>query len=130
MNGVQSLRGGTAEPDERLRQMETRIHVAEKSNRALLEEVVRLQSELKGQIRRNEDTLREERQARIQMENSMRASNDLMAQMSARLKNAEERVQEEKSTVNALVSQTKNMEHAVLGGQQDLLNRKDHQATK
>jgi hypothetical protein len=31
------------EPEERLRQLETRVNVAERSNRALLEEVVRLQ---------------------------------------------------------------------------------------
>ena len=37
------------EPEERLRQLETRVNVAERSNRALLEEVVRLQSELKVQ---------------------------------------------------------------------------------
>mgnify|MGYP001794166103 FL=1 len=37
------------EAEEKIRQLETRINVTEKSNRALLEEVVRLQSELKGQ---------------------------------------------------------------------------------
>lgn len=36
------------EAEEKIRQLETRINVTEKSNRALLEEVVRLQSELKG----------------------------------------------------------------------------------
>lgn len=34
--------------EEKVRQLETRINVTERSNRALLEEVVRLQSELKG----------------------------------------------------------------------------------
>ena len=116
--------------DERIRQMEVRISVTEKSNRALLEEVVRLQSELKGQIRRNEETLRDERQARMQMENTMRAGNDLITQMSSRLKSTEEKVAEERSTVSALLSQTKNMEQVVLGGQQDLLNRRDLQAAK
>lgn len=37
-----------AESDEKIKQLEMRINVTEKSNRALLEEVVRLQSELKG----------------------------------------------------------------------------------
>lgn len=36
------------EAEEKIRHLETRINVTEKSNRALLEEVVRLQSELKG----------------------------------------------------------------------------------
>lgn len=36
------------EAEERVRVLESRVNVTEKSNRALLEEVVRLQSELKG----------------------------------------------------------------------------------
>lgn len=36
--------------EEKIRQLETRINVTERSNRALLEEVVRLQSELKGML--------------------------------------------------------------------------------
>ena len=49
----------------RLRHLEGRLNVTDQSNKALLEELVRLQGELKGSIRRNEDTLREEREERL-----------------------------------------------------------------
>ena len=68
-----------------LRQLEMRINVAERSNRALLEEVVRLQSELKTQGRQAEEKIQDERNSRKQMENSLRSSNDLIMQLTARL---------------------------------------------
>jgi uncharacterized coiled-coil protein SlyX len=47
------------EPEERVRQLEMRVAVSEKSNRALLEEVLRLQSDLKGSARHNDEMVRE-----------------------------------------------------------------------
>ncbi|XP_064594874.1 coiled-coil domain-containing protein 154-like isoform X2 [Liolophura sinensis] len=111
--------------EDKSRQIETRLAVAEKSNRALLEEVVRLQGELKSSARRNEDILREERNARMQLEISLQTSSDLIAQMNARIKNTEEKVQEEKLALNSLVNHTKSVEQAVLGSQQELLSKKD-----
>ena len=87
------------EPEERLRQLETRVNVAERSNRALLEEVVRLQGELKANNRRSDETLREEKQARNQLENTLRASADVLSQMSQRIQVSQSK--------NALQSLTK-----------------------
>ncbi|XP_013381950.1 neurofilament heavy polypeptide isoform X5 [Lingula anatina] len=119
-----------AEPEERLRHLETRVNVTEKSNRALLEEVVRLQSELKTNVRRSEDVLREERQTRLQLENSLRASNDLIAQLSSRLKRTEDKIAEERMAISALVNHTKSVEQAVLGSQQELVSRKEAQTAR
>ena len=116
--------------DDKFRQLETRVNVAEKSNRALLDEVVRLQSELKTNLRRNEEIVRDERQTQSQMENSLRASNDLIAQLSSRIKRTEEKVQEERQAVSALVNHTKSVEQAVLGSQQELMSRREMQAAK
>ncbi|XP_071507783.1 coiled-coil domain-containing protein 154-like [Diadema antillarum] len=114
----------------RLQQMENRLGIAEQSNRALLEEVVRLQGELKQSHRRTEDSLLAERQARQQLTENIRASNDLIGQLGARLKRAEERVSDERTAVGALVNHTKQVEQAVLGSQQELMAKKDQQMAK
>ncbi|XP_041474639.1 golgin subfamily A member 6-like protein 22 isoform X5 [Lytechinus variegatus] len=114
----------------RLQQMENRLGVAEQSNRALLEEVVRLQGELKQSHRASEETLQAERQARQQLTENIRASNDLIGQLGARLKRAEERVSDERTAVGALVNHTKQVEQAVLGSQQEILAKRDQQMTK
>ena len=111
--------------DDRYRQLESRVNVAEKSNRALLEEVVRLQSELKSTIRRNEDIIREERQTRAHIESSLRGANDLIGQLGVRLQRTEDRLTEEKSAVNALISHQKTVEQAIIGNQQEVLSRRD-----
>ncbi|XP_033108445.1 golgin subfamily A member 6-like protein 22 isoform X2 [Anneissia japonica] len=116
--------------DAKVRQFDNRLSVAEQSNRALLEEVVRLQGELKQAHRKTEDMLAVERQARQQLTENIRASNDLIGQLGARLKRAEEKVAEERSAVGALVNHTKQVEQAVLGSQQELVAKRDHQMTK
>ena len=124
----QSTEGLGAE--ERIRQIESRVVVAEKSNRALLEEVVRLQSEQKAQTRTHNEIMQQEKQSRIQLENSLRASNDLILQLSQRLQRAEDKVLEEKANVSSLINHTKNMEQTVMGNQKELVSRKDEQNTK
>ncbi|KAF6031395.1 CCDC154 [Bugula neritina] len=119
-----------AESDEKIKQLEMRINVTEKSNRALLEEVVRLQSELKGNVRRNDELLREEKNSRSQLENALRASNDVIQQLTNRLARAEEKSQEERNAISSLVNHTKSVEQAVLGSQQELLGRRDIQNQK
>lgn len=111
--------------DDRMRQLEMRLNVTEKSNRALLEEIVRLQTDIKTSTRKNDDILREERYARQQQESVIRASNDLIMQLATRLKSNEEKLQEERITLSSLVNHTKSVEQAVLGSQQELLSRKD-----
>ena len=101
------------------------MNVAEKSNRALLEEVVRLQSELKTTIRRNDDIIREERQTRSNIETSLRSANDVIGQLSVRWQRSEDRLVEEKTAVTALISHQKTVEQAIIGNQQEVLSRLD-----
>lgn len=118
------------EGDERIREMEMRLTVSEKSNRALLEEVLRLQNEIKSSGRRSDDILREERKARQDVETSIKVCSDLISQLTARIKTTEERVQEEKMTLSTLVNHTKGVEQVVLSSQHELLNKKAVQSTK
>ncbi|XP_038063722.1 golgin subfamily A member 6-like protein 22 isoform X5 [Patiria miniata] len=116
--------------ENRLRQVEDRLNMSEQSCRALLEEVVRLRGELKQSHLRSDEAIQSERQSRQQLADSIRSSNDLIGQLGARLKRAEERVSDERTAVGALVNHTKQVEQAVLGSQQELVARRDQQLTK
>nr|XP_006814680.1 PREDICTED: coiled-coil domain-containing protein 154-like [Saccoglossus kowalevskii] len=125
LSSIQDYSEGT-----RMNQLEQRLSISERSNRALLEEVVRLQGELKQSHRKTEETLAAERQARQHLAENLRSSNDLIGQLGARLKRAEEKVQDERAAVGALVNHTKQVEQAVLGSQQEILSRRDQQYAK
>ncbi|KAJ7362135.1 hypothetical protein OS493_013226 [Desmophyllum pertusum] len=109
----------------RIRHIEGRVKMSEQSNKALLEELVRLQGELKGSIRRNEDTLREEREERLVLSEKIRAANNLYTQMTMRVARAEEKIESEHNTVGTLVNHTKQVEQALMGNQQQLLSRRE-----
>ncbi|XP_041365029.1 coiled-coil domain-containing protein 154-like isoform X3 [Gigantopelta aegis] len=115
---------------DRVQFLESRLGVTEKSNRTLLEEVLRLQNELRVNVHRNEATLREERSARHTLETSLKMCNDLIMQLSARIKATEEKILDEKSALSSLVGHTKGVEQAVVASQQELKARKDAQAAK
>ncbi|XP_025105725.1 coiled-coil domain-containing protein 154-like isoform X2 [Pomacea canaliculata] len=118
------------ESEEKLRLLETRLGLTEKSNRSLLEEVLRLQNDLRISVVRNEQSIRDEKQARIQLDSSLNIVNDLITQLAARIKTAEEKILEEKSTLSSLVQHTKGVEQTVLASQQELKSRKDVQGNK
>ena len=92
--------------------------------------VVQYPGELKQSLRSSEETLLAERQARQQLTENIRASNDLIGQLGARLKRAEERVSDERTAVGALVNHTKQVEQAVLGSQQEILAKRDQQMAR
>ena len=108
-------RNSPAHEGGRLRHLEGRVNIGEQSNKALLEELVRLQGELKGSIRRNEDTLREEREERLILSEKMQAANNLYTQMMMRMARAEEKIESERNTVGTLVNHTKQVEQALMG---------------
>ncbi|XP_076458834.1 uncharacterized protein LOC143292443 isoform X2 [Babylonia areolata] len=118
------------ESDEKMRMLETRLGVTEKSNRALLEEVLRLQNELRVTVARNEQSIRDEKQARMQLDSSIHIVNDLISQLANRIRTAEEKLTEEKSALSSLLSHTKGVEQAVLASQQELQTKKDSQGNK
>lgn len=117
--------GNSSETGPRLRQLESRLNINEQSNRALLEELVRLQGELKSCVRRNEDSLRGEREERLILSEKIRAASNLYTQMTMRLARTEERLESERDAVGSLVNHTKQVEQAILGSQQQLMSRRE-----
>ncbi len=115
---------------ERVQQLETRVNVAEKTNRALLEEMVRLQNELKTTVRQNADALRDERMARQQLESALHNSTDLVNQLSSRVQHAEDKAQQDHLALSSLQTQTRSVEQVVKSHQQENSSRRDMQGAK
>ncbi|XP_032221549.2 coiled-coil domain-containing protein 154 isoform X4 [Nematostella vectensis] len=109
----------------RLRNLEGRLTLSEQSNRALLDELVRLQGELKNSIRRNEDSMRGEREERLVLSEKIQAANNLYTKLMMRLARTEEKLDSEHSAVGSLVNHTKQVEQTLMGNQQQLLSRRE-----
>ncbi|XP_070186401.1 coiled-coil domain-containing protein 154-like isoform X2 [Littorina saxatilis] len=118
------------ETEEKMRVMESRLGLTEKSNRALLEEVLRLQNELRVLVAQNERAIRDERNARTQLDASVNIVNDLISQLASRIKGAEDRLNDERGAISTLLSQTRGVEQAMKASQQELTIRKDQHGGK
>ena len=116
--------------EERIRQLEMRLGVSEKSNRALLEEVLRLQNDLRIATKKSEDIIRDEKEARQQLSEAIRISNELISQLSERIRDTEDKIQDEKASLSTLFNHTKNVEKTVLTSQQDIQTRRDAQSIR
>lgn len=110
-----------------IKTLENRIQQTEVNNRALLEELVRLQNELALSLRRSFDTLQEERTARQILENSYKYQTESFIQLNGRLKRAEDSLSEDRVAMQSLIAYTKSLEQANLNVQTDVNTKKDYQ---
>ena len=117
------------ENEDRIRQLEARLGVAERTNQSLLDEMVRTQQELRSQLRRTKDAIRSERSARQQAETALRMNADAVAQLGGRLQKAEDRTVGDRSSIATLAGQLKGVEQALMLGQQENTARRDLQAS-
>jgi len=115
---------------QRVKQLEGRLQVTEVSNRALLEEVIRLQNELALSLRKSFETIAEERSARQLLESNYRSQLENVLQLNGRLKRAEDSLQEDRSAMQSLIMLTKNLENVTSSAQKDLFVRRDFQAQR
>jgi hypothetical protein len=110
-----------------MKQLESRLQVNEVSNRALLEEVLRLQNELATALRRSFDTIAEERNARVMLENNYKFQTENVLQLNNRLKRTEDLLQEDRKAMQSLILYTKTIEQSSLNTQKDLNMKRDFQ---
>lgn len=111
----------------KLKQLESRLQVTEVSNRALLEELIRLQNDMALSLRRSFDTIAEERSARVALENNLKFQNDTFVQLTGRLKRAEDFLQEDRNAMQSLINFTRNFEQTSTNTIKDLFMRRDFQ---
>jgi hypothetical protein len=112
---------------QKMKQLESRLQVNEVSNRALLEEVLRLQNELATSVRRSFDTIAEERNMRQILENNYKFQTENVLQLNNRLKRTEDLLQEDRKAMQSLILYTKTIEQSSLNTQKDLAMRRDFQ---
>ena len=98
--------------------LESRIKVSEQSNRLLLEELTKLQQDLKLTLRQNEEMVLKERQEREAIRSKVEAAESMYNRVSMQLVRTEEKVQMEHTTLATLLNQSKEVERALAGGQQ------------
>ena len=102
----------------RVNDLESRIKVSEQSNRLLLEELMKLQQDLKLALRQNEEMVHKERQERHAIREKVEAAENMYNRVSMQLVRTEEKVNMEHNTLATLLNQSKEVERALAGGQQ------------
>ncbi|CAF4926093.1 unnamed protein product [Rotaria sp. Silwood1] len=112
----------------KVKQLESRLQMTEISNRALLEEVVRLQTELFNAIRQSQTILQEERLSRQQIENNIRIQNDVILQLTARIKRNEDTFSDEHQSTLSANANIRGLEQQISAIQKEYLLRRDTQS--
>ena len=130
-DGRTSTSDSVSKPNDMvIRQIEARLIVAEKSNRALLEEVVRLQSENKVIIRHNDEVMREEHRITQRMESALQANSRTILQLETKLQRTDDLVHNQKRMLSSLMNHSKNVEETVLDTHQEMLSHRDLQSSR
>lgn len=120
--------------------------MTEISNRALLEEVIRLQTELFNavktladrkprlhssfQIRQSQTVLQEERLSRQQIENNVRIQNDVILQLTARIKRSEDFYNDEHQSSLSANANVRGLEQQLAVIQKEYFLRRDTQSMR
>ncbi|UJR33422.1 hypothetical protein I4U23_020867 [Adineta vaga] len=112
----------------KVKQLESRLQMTEISNRALLEEVIRLQTELFNAIRQSQTVLQEERLSRQQIENNIRIQNDVILQLTARIKRNEYTSSDEHQVALTATANVRGLEQQLIALQKDTFLRRDTQS--
>ncbi|CAF3490469.1 unnamed protein product [Rotaria socialis] len=113
----------------KVKQLESRLQMTEISNRALLEEVIRLQTELFNAIRQSQSILQEERLSRQHIENNIRIQNDVILQLTARIKRNEDVFNDEHQSSLSANASVRGLEQQIAAIQKEYVLRRDTQST-
>ncbi|CAF3886189.1 unnamed protein product [Rotaria magnacalcarata] len=112
----------------KVKQLESRLQMTEISNRALLEEVIRLQTELFNAIRQSQSILQEERLSRQHIENNIRIQNDVILQLTARIKRNEDVFNDEHQSSLSANASVRGLEQQIAAIQKEYVLRRDTQS--
>jgi len=117
---------GDGPTSTRLLALESRVAVSEKSTRALLVEVVRLQAALSTAMKSAD----EDRVARRDAENRMRATADTLAQVGAQMERDEHRRRTDDDDTKTLLATAQDAEAAALAARQEAVKSAEEQANR
>ena len=94
------------------------MKLSEQSNRVLLEELMKLQQDLKVALRQNEEMVLKERQERLAIMDKVDAAENMYTKVSMQLLRTEEKINLEHNTLASLLNQSKEVERALAGEEQ------------
>nr|XP_045608970.1 myosin-7-like [Procambarus clarkii] len=114
----------------RLDMLEQRLNATEQSNRALLDELMRLQQDLKMNLKRTDMGLAEEKDARSRLDNTLRQSLSKNLEYDDRLKRCEDAIKENRSAIQQMASHAKSIERTITSFQQDHVDTRSDSAQK
>ncbi|KAK4313749.1 hypothetical protein Pmani_014910 [Petrolisthes manimaculis] len=115
---------------QRIDMLEQRINATEQSNRALLDELVRIQQDLKMNVKRNEMGLAEEKDVRSRLDTAVRQAQSKTFEFEDRIRRLEDAIKENRNQVMQMVSHSKSIEKTVASAQQDQLDKRSHSAQR
>ncbi|XP_068249791.1 LOW QUALITY PROTEIN: putative leucine-rich repeat-containing protein DDB_G0290503 [Palaemon carinicauda] len=107
----------------RIDMLEQRLNQTEQSNRTLLDELMRLQQELKMGVKKNEMGLVDEKESRNRLESSIREAQSRNYEIDDRIRRCEDGVKDVRSAVQMMSSHTKSVEKTIASLQQELMER-------
>ncbi|KAK3876279.1 hypothetical protein Pcinc_018933 [Petrolisthes cinctipes] len=115
---------------QRIDMLEQRINATEQSNRALLDELMRIQQDLKMNVKRNEMGLAEEKDVRSRLDTAVRQAQSKTFEFEDRIRRLEDAIKENRNQVMQMVSHSKSIEKTVASAQQDQLDKRSHSAQR
>lgn len=92
--------------------------------------MVRIRGDMKVLERKSDKKVTDDAQSRNVVENSLRTSQETITDLQKRMIRFEEKVEDERSAVTALVQHVKAIEQNMLGMQQELLSRRGDTGNK
>ncbi|XP_023347472.1 CAP-Gly domain-containing linker protein 1 [Eurytemora carolleeae] len=110
--------------------MDQRLNKHESGQRAILEQMMKMQQDFKLELKKSEQAVNEEKSQRMRLETAIQGTAGRLADIDDRLRRVEDSSRENKNALSQLISHTQNIERAVNLSQQDILTKKDQQATK
>ncbi|CAK8678043.1 unnamed protein product [Clavelina lepadiformis] len=103
----------------------SRISLLEEANKAILEEVYRLQSSIRAGEFSKKEMVKEEKKVQRELMDTIRSSNDVISQLTSRLRKAEEKLHRERENVQHLTAHTKKLEQALFNTQKEADSQRD-----
>ncbi|XP_039248578.2 coiled-coil domain-containing protein 154-like isoform X2 [Styela clava] len=110
-----------------LRNVVNKISVIEEANKAILEEVYRLQTSVRATQLEKKGDKTDERKMQHELMQTIRASNDVVSELTSRMRRAEEKLHIDKETRKNMLAQTKQFEQALLNTQQESTSQREKQ---
>ncbi|XP_063599664.1 centrosomal protein of 290 kDa-like [Penaeus indicus] len=114
----------------RIDMLEQRLNATEQSNRTLLDELMRLQQELKMNVKKNEMGLVEEKEGRSRLDAAFRQSQNKTYEMEDRIRRCEDGIKETRNAIQQMSSHTKSIEMALKSAEQEQMERRGNSAQR